>query len=103
VDSVGRSELHAVESFLIQALAHRLKIEAFPGAKYPIARWQLDAEMFRQEAIQRFAPSMRRNLDIDKIYRRARRWVPAEIDGQPALPLPEQSPVTLDEMLSEGA
>lgn len=30
IESVGRSELHAMESLLFQALLHRLKAEAWP-------------------------------------------------------------------------
>jgi hypothetical protein len=35
------------------------------------------------------------------IYRRALQAVPATIDGQPPLPRPSESPVTLDELLAE--
>ena len=101
VESVGSEQLHAVSSFLMQSLIHRLKAEGWPNAR-DAPTWRADAERFRGEAIDRFTPAMRQRLDLDRIYRRALRAVPAVMDGQPPLPLPASCPVTLEEMLSEG-
>ncbi len=101
IESVGRSELRACESLLVQALAHMMKADAWPDAKQPVARWRLDAEMFRSEARRAFSPSMRQRIDIDALYRRALRWLPPAIDGQAPLPLPANCPVTLDDLLRD--
>ena len=100
IESVGLEQLHAVESLLVQALAHMLKAEAWPlsGAA---PGWQAEARRFRGDAAARFTPSMRRRLDLAKIYRRALRALPDTIDGQPPLPVPAACPVTLDELLGE--
>jgi hypothetical protein len=56
---------------------------------------------FRIEAADRFAPSMRQRLDLDRLYRRAPRILSHTIDSATPQPLPAAGPVTLDELLAE--
>jgi len=100
VESVGRDQLHAVESLLVQALVHTLKAEAWPASRDAPA-WRAESIRFRGDAAARYAPSMRRKLDLDRLYRRALRALPAEMDGQPPLPVPQSCPATIDELLHE--
>jgi hypothetical protein len=100
IESVGRSELHGVESLLVQALRHMLKAEAWPLSRdAPV--WRADAIDFRQQAARQFVPSMRQKIDVARLYRQALRAMPETMDGQPPLPVPDVCPVTLDEMLSD--
>jgi hypothetical protein len=99
VESVGRSELHRTESLLTQALRHRLKIMAWPDSR-EVPHWREGKILFQMDAARAFQESMRRRLDLALIYRRARHRFPQQIDGQPALPLPEDCPVALDELLA---
>ena len=102
IESVGSEQLHAVTSMLRQALIHMLKAEAWPLSRdAPV--WRADAIDFRGQAADRFAPSMRQKIDLAHVYRRALRAIPETMDGQPPLPVPQTCPVTLDELLSEGA
>src|SRR3954447_26906507 len=49
IESVGRSELHAVEALLVQALRHMLKAEGWPLSRdAPV--WRADAIDFRRRA-----------------------------------------------------
>jgi hypothetical protein len=91
VESVGSEQLHAVESLLVQALVHMLKA---PG-------WRAEAVRFRGDAADRYAPSMRRRIDLGRLYRRALRALPETIDGQPPVPVQQDCPLTLDELLAE--
>lgn len=100
IESVGRDQLHAVQSLLRQALVHMLKAEAWPLNR-DAPTWRSDAIGFRLQAADRYAPSMRQSLDVARIYRQALRALPETIDGQPPLPAPETCPVTLDELLAE--
>jgi hypothetical protein len=100
IDSVGREQLHAVQSLLRQALIHMLKAEAWPLAR-DAPTWRADAVRFRADAADRFAPSMRQRIDLDRIYRQALRALPDTMDGQAPLPVPDVCPVTLDELLEE--
>ena len=102
IESVGNEQLHAVSSLLTQAMIHRLKAIGWPEAR-DVDNWQADAERFRGDAIDRFAPSMRQRLDVASTYRRALRAVPARMDGNPPLPLPSECPWSLDELLSDGS
>ena len=80
VESVGSEQLHAVESFLVQALAHMLKAEAWPLSR-DVGHWQAEARRYRGDAAARFVPSMRQRLDMAKLYHRALRAIPDTIDG----------------------
>ncbi len=100
IEDVGLSGLRAFRSLLVQALAHDMKAAAWPATAY-VARWRHDAETFRLDAREVFAPSMRQKIDIEAIYRRALRELPPEIDGQKPLPLPATCPATLDELIAD--
>jgi hypothetical protein len=99
IEDVGRSELHIVESLLVQSLRHMLKAYCWPLHR-DADTWRADAIDFRQQATRRFAPSMRQRLDMERIYRHARRGLPDTIEGQAPLPLPADMP-TLDELLAD--
>jgi uncharacterized protein DUF29 len=100
IESVGRSELHAVESLLTQALVHMLKALAWPESP-SVNSWRREASLFRRQARRRFSPSMRQHLDLDELYEDARLAFPESQDGKPPLPLPPTCPLTLDELLAE--
>jgi hypothetical protein len=101
VESVGREQLHAVESLLVQALLHTLKAEAWPQSP-AVPHWQAEARLFRAQARRRFVPSMRDRINLASIYRDAVRGLPDTIDGQAPLPVPDNCAVTLDELLNEA-
>jgi hypothetical protein len=102
VESVGRSQLNAVRSLLVQALIHDLKCEAWPLVSY-VPHWRAEARVARGNAADAFSPSMRQHIDIATLYRRALRGLPDSIDGQSPLPVPTTCPVTLDELLGDGS
>lgn len=101
IESVGREQLHAVESLLVQAMLHMLRAAAWPGATY-VPHWQAEARLFRSQARRRFTPSMRQRLDIPGLYADALRALPDTIDGQPPLAVAAVCPVTLEELLEVG-
>jgi hypothetical protein len=78
IEDVGRSQLYAVESLLVQALRHMLKAEAWPLSR-DAPTWRADAVAFRRQAQRRFVPSMRQKI---------------------GLAVPAVCPVTLDELLT---
>jgi hypothetical protein len=67
VESVGREQLHAVESLLLQALAHILKADGWPLAR-DVENWRGDSRGFRAQARRRFAPSILQNIDLAGVY-----------------------------------
>jgi hypothetical protein len=98
IESVGNEQLHAVESLLVQAVRHMLKVQAWPHHR-DAPTWEADAIDFRLQAQRRFAPSMRQKLDIERIWRHALRALPRTVDDQAPLPLPDLCPYTLEELL----
>ena len=100
IESVGRSDLRAVESLLFQALVHMLKAEAWPLS--PAAPgWRGDARGFRAQARRAFSASMRQRIDLPGLYADAVRALPETVDGQPPLPVPQKCPTSLEELLSD--
>ena len=97
VESVGREQLHAVESLLLQALPHMLKAEGWPNAR-DVENRLADARGFRVQARRRFLPSMRQNMDIAGLYADALKALPARMDDQPPQLLSPTCPMTLDEL-----
>ena len=100
IKDVGLSQLHAVMSHLRLALLHDLKAEAWPLSR-DVPHWRAEARNHRIDARQRYSPSMAQRIDVEKLYRQARRGMPETIDEALPLPVPESCPVTLAELLSE--
>jgi hypothetical protein len=97
VERVGREQLHAVGSLLLQALVHLLKAQGGPEAR-DVDNWLAEARNFRTQARRRFVPSMRQRLDLAGIYADALAALPIRMNGQPPQPAPESCPMTLDEL-----
>ncbi len=98
VESVGRSDLRAVESLLLQALMHMLKTQAWPNS-LSAPTWQSDALLFRSQARRAFSPSMRQRIDVAELYADTLKAMPTTMDGQPPQPVSPICPMTLDELL----
>jgi hypothetical protein len=101
IESVGRSQLSAVKSLLVQALLHDLKSEAWSLSR-DVPHWRAEARGFRGDAAEAFTPSMRQRIDVAELYRRALQRMPEIMDGVPPLPVPAVCPVTLEELLGEA-
>ncbi len=99
VESVGREQLHAVESLWTLAFLHDLKCEAWPLSR-DVPHWRAEARGFRIQARRRFAPSMRQRIDLAGLYADALKQMPDTVDDQPLLPMPAVCPVTLDDLLT---
>jgi hypothetical protein len=99
IESVGRSERHAVESHLIQAMVHELKSRAWPDSR-AVPHWRAEVRRARDDARAAYTPSMRQQISMPQLYQRALNAMPDDIDAQPPQPLPETCPFTLDELLT---
>ena len=101
VEDVGKSELHACQNLLQQALIHLLKIQAWPQSR-SASHWRSEVIAFLGSAERHFSPSMRQHIRLDAIYRSALAAARAETDGSgPAADLAEVCPFTLDQMLAD--
>jgi len=101
IESVGRSEWHAVESLLVQMIRHLLKLHVSPGDP-ATNHWLGEIGAFQDQATRRFAPSMRQHIDVAALYASAAKNLARAHRGQPiAMPWPAICPFTLDQLLSE--
>ncbi len=98
VESVGRSQLSAAKSLLVQAFLHDLKSEAWPQSR-EVPHWRAEARGFRDDAAEAFTPSMRQRIDPAELYRPALARMPESMDGEPPLAVPASCPKSLDELL----
>jgi len=100
VRDVGLSELRACESLLTRALAHLLKLYAWPGSQ-AAAHWRGETASFLAGARRNFTFSMRRRIDLAALYADALYQVRAGADDMlEPRPLPEACPFALDELLA---
>jgi Domain of unknown function DUF29 len=101
VESVGRSELNAVESQLRNALVHILKGVSDPGA-LSVKAWDIETDKFLSAARRGFLPSMRQRLDINRIwqdaFREAHKTLSVyNVEMPPRLP--KTAPFSLEQLL----
>lgn len=99
VEEVGRSQLNAVRSLLVQALTHELKCSAWPEASY-VSHWRAEARALRRAAARSFTPSMRQRIDLAELYADAVEGLPEEIDGVAPALVPGECQASLDALLS---
>jgi hypothetical protein len=97
IESVGLSELHALERFLTLVLAHLLKLYAGPESDAS-NHWRGEIVMFQAEARRRFSPSMRQRLNIAALYANAVKQIRTT---EPSLDVPTDNPFKLDHLLHE--
>jgi len=71
IESVGRSELAAVESSVELILLHLLKLVVEPDSP-SAAHWRQEIGGFHSGLRRRYAPSMARRIDLDELWGDAR-------------------------------
>jgi hypothetical protein len=101
IEDVGLSELNAVRSYLRQMLVHLLKIQGWPDNP-AVEHWRAEIGSFQADAVQRFAPSMRRRINLAALYGKAITQLKGiEYDGASPGAWPDVCPFTLDGLLKE--
>jgi hypothetical protein len=66
-----------------------------------VPHWRCEVVTFQRDAAQRFAPSMRRRIDLDRLYRDAMAAVAAiRSDDPDEAALPGSCPFTLERLLT---
>ncbi len=103
IESVGRSELASVESYLRLVLLHLIKL--FVEAESDASRhWRSEIAGFHADLGRRYAPSMRQRIDVDGLWRSACEQAMLAYDGneqQRVATLPSSPPLTLDDFIAE--
>lgn len=104
IESVGRSELAAVESYFELVFVHLLKLLVDPEDT-SARHWRAEISAFHSRARRRYSRSMRQRVDLDEIWRSAREQSMLASEGLPQQQiiagLPLQCPFNLDDLLVE--
>lgn len=104
VESVGRSQVDAVESLLTNALLHDLKAQAWPDAR-DVASWEGEARLFRSQARRKLTPSMRTKIAVGDLFDDAVKGLPKpmydQLPATLALVIERVRPMDLDDALTD--
>jgi hypothetical protein len=103
IESVGRSELAAVKSYLRLIFLHLIKL-LLETESHAASHWRGEIIGFHSEMMARYAPSMRQRIDIEAIWRSAREQSLLAFEGagqQHVAELPAKCPVSIDDLLAE--
>ncbi|PGH54254.1 hypothetical protein CRT60_31105 [Azospirillum palustre] len=104
IESMGRSELRAVESALVRVIEHLLKLEYSPAAD-PRGDWKVSVLEHRDRVARDLSasPSLRGRIDTAGIYKSGRKIAALglERDGMRLNDLPPDCPYSLDQLLDE--
>jgi hypothetical protein len=103
IESVGRSELAAVESYIRLILVHLIKLYAEPDAE-TARHWLGEIAALHSDMRRRYAPSMRQRIDLDEIWGSAREQLLLAYEGakrQFVADLPGDSVFILDDLLAQ--
>lgn len=105
VESVGRSQISAVDSKMTLVFAHLMKAVSDPTAP-SVGHWRSEVIAWQIAIARDFTASMRARLDIERIWTRARRLADASLREHGArlsLAVPETCPLPLDALVAEDA
>ena len=99
VEDVGKSQLSAVTSNLANAIAHALKVCAWPD-NLAVDHWRGEVVTFLANARSRFEPGMQQYVDAAALYADALEDIRAAgpMGGRDPLPLPDAVPLTVAEL-----
>src|SRR5262245_23156349 len=103
IESVGRSELAAVESYLELILVHLIRLLVEPDST-SVRHWRGEIVGFHANAKRRYSPSMRRRIDVNALWRSAREQSLLAYEGmqhERVAALSTETPFAIDELLAD--
>jgi len=102
IESMGRSQLSAVQSWLARVIEHLLKLEYSPAAE-PRGGWEDSVLVHRGSIMQKLddSPSLRRRIDVDKAFALGRTYAARGLqrDGVDRTVLPINCPYSIEQIL----
>ena len=104
IEAVGEEQRFGVESNLVQAMIHLVKLVALREDQ-AARHWVKETRALLATAARRWRPSMRHAIDPDGLWSDACRQatLDLEIDEHPVPPLPQRCPFSLDELVDGRA
>ena len=104
IECLGSAELNAVRSLIRQILVHIIKAASAPNSR-AMAHWRTEAGAFNADVIDRYAPSMRQSVDIQRLWTRALKNAELglqEHGGSVASHIPAECPFAVSEIVDEN-
>jgi hypothetical protein len=103
IESVGRSELAAVESYLELIFVHLIRLLVEPNST-SVRHWRSEIAGFHANARRRYSPSMRQRIDVNALWCSARErsllaYDRAEHERVAGLSI--EAPLALDDLLAK--
>ncbi len=100
IEDLGSEQLRKVTSQLRNLLAHLLKA-AFSRNAQVLGHWRRECRAFQLDARDHYSASMRRRIDLEDVFRGARRMAVDDFEdaGEPVPALPSACPFALDDLL----
>jgi hypothetical protein len=99
IESVGRSELASVESHIQNILVHLIKLAIDPDSE-AADHWRDEVFSFHSDMRRRYAPSMRQHIDMNELWRLARKHAGLTFRSHERFgALPTHAPFELDDIL----
>jgi hypothetical protein len=102
IEDMGRTEIKEVESYLLQTLAHLIKIAVDKDAQ-SVPHWVDEANGFQARAVLALSPGLRQRLDMPKVWKLAKRTANVSLaeHGVDLPVLPDECPMSLDQLLAD--
>jgi hypothetical protein len=103
VEDLGKAELNSAKSLIRQILVHLIKAVCDPQAE-AIGHWRTEATAFHLDLLDRYVPSMRRLIHMQKLWEGAVKLADNALrEHGVALPpdLPAQCPYPLADIVAE--
>jgi hypothetical protein len=103
IESLGRSELAAVKSYIRLMFVHFIKLVTEADSE-SARHWRGEIVAFHSDMMARYAPSMRQRIDLDEIWRSAcdqMLLASQGVQNNLVAELSQRSPFALDELLAE--
>ena len=100
IEDMGRAEIKEISSLLRQTLTHVVTITADPEAASTLHRVS-EASGFQSDAVLGYSPRLKQRLDLPTIWKLAKRNAAYSLGefGVDVPPLPDECPLTLDQLL----
>lgn len=101
IEDAGTSQLNEVEGHIRRTLVYLLKAHGWPQNP-SVGHWRAEIAYFQAEAAQRFAASMRKRIDLKRLYHSVHEQISvASYDGREPRPAPDACPFSMDQLLNE--
>ena len=103
IQDLGSAELNSVKSLIRQILVHLIKGASEP-ASTALGHWRTEATTFHFDMLDAYTPSMRRLIDMEKLWGRALKLADlglSEHGSSGSAEVPAECPFSVEDLVAE--